>query len=68
MNFLNLIFSPCPVEEGEERADGWVGAWQLDKVNPPKPFEGGVLGLKLNVFLFGGLTVTVVIFLLYCFS
>lgn len=41
---------------------GWVpGSWT-------KPFEGGVLGLKLNVFLFGGLAVTVVILLLYCFS
>jgi len=30
---LNLIFSPCPVEEG-------MGAWQLSKVSPPQPFGG----------------------------
>lgn len=29
-----LIFSPCAVEEGEQK-HGWMGVWQLAKVNPP---------------------------------
>lgn len=67
-----ILFCPAVLlRRQSERVAGWVGAWLLDKVNPPEPFDTGVgedskvLVLKLNILLFGRLTVTVTVVIFF---